>query len=273
MACRDSIYTLVLCATRAKLIKPSLVKQRHEDFERPNFERRTPSTSSTKSSTFPLFPGRQDNPNRSPARKATLDRSPLSRFAAAPGAFTQRQPKRELSVAQEQPHVIMIVHSPARASSKTPFNVSLRRDSSSDTAHCPQSSRDANFMEAPESPIEASRPPLRKEDLPMRNSSMRAPQKPREVAYTTSFGLAPVNTNETTSMEPHVPEQRLRDTAEISIARQISVSKRQRHLLVPVVPKTVRQPMQPTVVDVREPSPCRKSHHLVLESPEEPRQR
>ena len=38
--------------------------------------------------------------------------------------------------------------------------------------------------------------------------------------------------------------------AEISIARQISLSRRQKQLVVPIVSKTARQPMQPTLVNV-----------------------
>ena len=56
--------------------------------------------------------------------------------------------------------------------------------------------------------------------------------------------------------------------AEISIARQISVSKRQRQLLVPIVPKTTKQPMQPKLVNVEGVSrhASRKSHHVLVES-------
>ncbi|KAG8530056.1 uncharacterized protein KY384_005538 [Bacidia gigantensis] len=39
------------------------------------------------------------------------------------------------------------------------------------------------------------------------------------------------------------------NAAEVSIARQISISRRQKQLLVPVVAKTARQPLQPHVVD------------------------
>ena len=56
----------------------------------------------------------------------------------------------------------------------------------------------------------------------------------------------------------------LKDAAEISIARQISISHRQRELLVPIVPKVARQPM---LVDVGDGSQvARKSQHLVLEN-------
>ena len=54
--------------------------------------------------------------------------------------------------------------------------------------------------------------------------------------------------------------------AEISIARQISISRRQRELLGPLAPKFARQPMQPMLVDVRGgTSMARKSSHLIVE--------
>ena len=55
----------------------------------------------------------------------------------------------------------------------------------------------------------------------------------------------------------------LKDAAEMSMARQISISYRQRELLVPIVPKVARQPM---LVDVDDGSQvARKSQHLVME--------
>lgn len=240
------------------------MEKSHPDLERPKFERRTPSTSSTKSSTFSLFPATQNTSNHSSARKVTLERSPLSRSMIAPGAISPGRAKKELSEPQEQNHVIVIVHSPARASSTAPSKDSHRGNPSSDTSHRSQSSTDASFVEALESPI--LRPPLKKEDLPLRKSSMRAPHKPPNTADAAPLPPAPTNMPASTPTKPNATNQKLRAAAEISIARQISVSRRQRHLLVPIVPKTATQPMQPTVVDVREPSPCRKSHHLVLES-------
>ena len=73
-------------------------------------------------------------------------------------------------------------------------------------------------------------------------------------------------------LPPSLPQIRSPDStsstqAEVSIARSISVSRRQRQLLVPMVPKTVRQPQQPTLVDVKkgEGHKARNSHHVLLE--------
>lgn len=55
----------------------------------------------------------------------------------------------------------------------------------------------------------------------------------------------------------------LKKATEISVARQISFSHRQRELLVPIVPKAALQPM---VIDVRDRShTTRESQHLILE--------
>ena len=55
----------------------------------------------------------------------------------------------------------------------------------------------------------------------------------------------------------------LKKAAEVSIARQISFSQRQRDLLVPIGPKAGKQPM---VVDVQDRDRAtRKSQHLILE--------
>ena len=183
-----------------------------------------------------------------------------------PGAMSSGRATKELADPQDQNHVIVILHSPARTPSIGPSRSFRRGNSSSDTSHRSQSSTDAGFVEAPESPIEASGPPLEKEDLPLRKSSMKAPRKPLEVPGAAVVPAVPPNTLTAAPKKPDTPDQALMDAAEISIARQISVSRSQRHLLVPIVPKTARQPVQPTVVDVRDPSPCRKSHHVVLES-------
>ena len=47
----------------------------------------------------------------------------------------------------------------------------------------------------------------------------------------------------------HASSDSVSSAAEVSIARQISISRKQRQLLVPVVAKTARQPVQPQVVD------------------------
>lgn len=75
---------------------------------------------------------------------------------------------------------------------------------------------------------------------------------------------------ETSSTSTHsqvkLKEKTISDVAEISIARQISVSKRQRQLLVPIVSRQARQPMQPKlVIGSEQDAKSRKSHYLTVE--------
>ena len=83
---------------------------------------------------------------------------------------------------------------------------------------------------------------------------------PSKTAKTQAEFAHAVNGNPLTSSPP--------SAAEISIARQISVSRRQRQLLVPIIPKTTKQPMQPKLVNVECVSrhASRKSHHVLVES-------
>ena len=46
-------------------------------------------------------------------------------------------------------------------------------------------------------------------------------------------------------------EDQLSTAAHVSVARQISISRRQRQILVPIAPKTNRQPVQPWIDEQR----------------------
>lgn len=61
----------------------------------------------------------------------------------------------------------------------------------------------------------------------------------------------------------HQSNDSVASAAEISIARQISMSRKQRQLLVPMVSKTARQPLQPQVVD----GMGRRSELVLFEDP------
>ena len=62
------------------------------------------------------------------------------------------------------------------------------------------------------------------------------------------------------------PEE-IKNAAEISIARQILISRRQRELLAPLAPKFARQPLRPILVDISSGAPVvRGSHHPLLEN-------
>ena len=54
-----------------------------------------------------------------------------------------------------------------------------------------------------------------------------------------------INSSETSYI--HQGEDQLSSAAQVSVARQISISRRQRQILVPIAPKTARQPVQPWI--------------------------
>ena len=135
-------------------------------------------------------------------------------------------------------------------------------------------------IEALESPADSQNPPKDTPDscLPANPSSNISNEKiafSQNSASIAGKGKAAklqhfsniITTNPLTSSPPSV--------AEISIARQISVSRRQRQMVVPIVPKTARQPMQATLVNIvggddkvegeTKGHDNRKSHHVLLE--------
>lgn len=200
------------------------------------------AASPNKSPSFSLFPP-SPTAGRGRHHSSTRERSPLQRSATAPGALSPSKAKFDFSgVGEQQDQVIMIVHTPTEQSKPQ------RRATSEDFyLHMPSqrdTSSEDTFTTARSSPVlgaQSSQTPLNG-----RNPSPQMPwhaQKPAE--------------------DP------LQKAAEISIARQISISERQRQLLVPGVPKVAPQPVQPKIVDVqRQGSKSRKSHHshhLVLE--------
>lgn len=107
---------------------------------------------------------------------------------------------------------------------------------------------------------------------------LKSPPKfhPPTSAFSINGKSKPTVTNERVgSIKDTKPPSVLpRSAAEISVARQISLSRKQRQLLVPIVPKTARQPMQPKLVSVNgegkeegewKAVASRKSHHLIIE--------
>ena len=98
-----------------------------------------------------------------------------------------------------------------------------------------------------------SQPTSQAPDIGLRASS-QAPRPPPKSGPSSTFH------NPHTSAPP--------SEAEISVARSISVSRRQQQLLVPIMPKTARQPRRATVVDVSKEGMghvSRQSQHLIVE--------
>ena len=60
----------------------------------------------------------------------------------------------------------------------------------------------------------------------------------------------------------HQGEDQLSSAAQVSVARQISISRRQRQVLVPIAPKITRQPVQPWINEQSNAEGSRQPHHL-----------
>ncbi|KAI4206814.1 MAG: hypothetical protein LQ346_000876 [Caloplaca aetnensis] len=206
-----------------------------------NFPRNR-AASPNKSPSFSLFPP-SPTAGRGRNHSSTRERSPLQRSATAPGAVSPSKAKFDFSgIGEQQDQVIVIVRTPTEQPKPQ------RRVTSEDFCSHMSSERDTfsedTFTTARSFPLlsaESTQTPL--------NARNPSPQRP---------------------LSPQKPvDGTLQKAAEISIARQISISQRQRQLLVPGVPKVAPQPVQPKIVNVqRQGSRSRKSHHshhLVLE--------
>lgn len=229
--------------------------------------RRDDSVSSkcTKSPSFSLFPSSTSTPRHSAnstASKILAKPSPLSRSTTAPNLLSPPdRPQSHKSKSQDQDHVFVIVHSPADLPS-TP--VSNDRGRSLDMPYPPTDSTRASFFECheysgcslptvevdpPTPTTKSAREAFLKRAFPARKSSMKKLPLPLEEIHCPS----------------HPRSDSVSTTAEVSIARQISISRRQRQLLIPIAPKLARQPRQPKLVKGVSTPAARKSHHLTLE--------
>ncbi|KAL8729961.1 MAG: hypothetical protein Q9166_004406 [cf. Caloplaca sp. 2 TL-2023] len=195
-------------------------------FERPWMHRELSSSSRAaspnRSPSFSLFPPSPTACGRK-YPNTTRGRSPLHRSATTPGAVSPNKVKFDFSIGNDQTdQVVVIVHTPTEPSKPR------------------QPSRNESFLSDAQSFTTARGSPAadaRSGPSP-RNNSPRRPSPAR-----------------TPSEDP------LYEAAEISIARQISVSERQRQLLVQAVPKVAPQPVQPQIVDALQGHRSRKSHH------------
>lgn len=222
------------------------------------------SSRSAKSPSFSLFPT-STSPLRqqthSTACKPSSKPSALSRSTTAPnGLAPPDRPQVHKSKSHGPDHVFVIVHSPAGLSS-TPAS---GRGRSLDLPNPSANSTQASFFECPEFPLHSH---LTLEIDPQTSTTKNA----REAFLNRAFP-APKSTMKKLSLpleEPECPGHPLTNppstTAEISIARQISISRRQRQLLVPIAPKLARQPRQPKLVNGISTPAARKSHHLTPE--------
>lgn len=221
------------------------------------------SSKSSKTPSFSLFPSSTRPPacNPSPgANKAPPKPSPLSRSTTAPNTLAPPdRPKLHTSKSEDQEHVFVIV--PTDTPSTT---TSSGRKLSSNQSYPSINSTQTSFFECPAIPV-YKYPTLELDPInpnskdgkevflqrafPTRKSSMKKLQLPLDKSE---------------SHDHHQTESVSTTAAEVSIARQISISRKQRQLLVPIAPKLARQPRQPTINGVSTPA-ARKSHHLTYE--------
>ena len=212
------------------------------------------SNKSSKSPSFSLFPSTPPPSAHNSANKLLPKPSPLSRSVTAPShQVLPPRPTIEKSKSHDQDHVLVIVHN----SHDIPGTPTLHsRQADSDSSQRSADSTTAGFTEAAEdyeysypiidnSPARTMKSPPQRA-FPARKSSMKKRDSPQQ----------PCRQERNSPIDP---------AAEVSVARQISISRRQRQLLVPIVPKTARQPMQPRINEQNTTEESRKSHHLTLE--------
>lgn len=215
------------------------------------------SSKSSRSPSFSLFPS-TPFPARSPVKKLLPKPSPLSRSVTAPSHHLfPPKPTIKKSKSQDQDHVLVLVHN----SEDIPGNpTSHGRQPSSDPSQRSANLTTASFLECAEYPgysypVFAADP-----STPTKGATQEFPQRAFPARKSSMKRLA--------SPEPgyeHQGEDPIGHAAEVSVARQVSISRRQRQLLVPIVPKTARQPMQPRIKEQSTTEGLRKSHPLTLE--------
>ena len=220
------------------------------------------SSKSSKTPSFSLFPASTATPRQSAnsiVNKPLPKPSPLGRSTTAPNALAPpNRPRIQKSKSEDQEQVLIVVHKSAdlpltstasiRRHSLDPPNLSTNSTQAS-FHECTESSGlpDASLSEDPQ--MSNYNGAGQECAFPTRKSSIRKPQQPLE---------EPDSSN-------HTGRDSNGTAAEVSVARQISITRRQRQLVVPIAPKLARQPRQPTLVNGISTPAARKSHHLTLE--------
>ena len=225
------------------------------------------NSNSSRTLSFSLFPTSTSTICQ-PANDEVMDKpipksSPLARSMTAPKSIAPlSRPRIHKSNSEGRDQVLLIVQNSAPLpSTPTP---SIRRKSS-DAAHlsrsstqfsshewtefpdCPRSSMDVNPSTTN---VKVARPAFVNCTFPVRNSSIRKLPQSSEEPITSS----------------HFQRDSAGTVTEVSIARQVSISRRQQQLVVPIVPKFARQPKLPILVNEAGTPATRESHHLTLES-------
>ena len=212
------------------------------------------SSESSRSPSFSLFPS-TPLPARSPVSKLLPKSSPLGRSVTAPsGHIFPHRPTIKKSNSQDRNHVLVIVHN----SEASPTS-HVRQPSSDPFQRSPKSTK-ASFLECADHPRYSATVIQANSPIPTEDAA----QEPLHRA----FPARKSSMKRLASPEPlykHQAENLISPATEVAVARQISISRRQRQLLVPIISKTTHQPMQPRTNEQTTMEASRKSHHLNLE--------
>ncbi|KAL8929441.1 MAG: hypothetical protein Q9172_000492 [Xanthocarpia lactea] len=254
------------------------------DFERPWMRREHSASpraaSPNKSPSFSLFPPSPTASSRK-LQTSARERSPLHRSATTPGAISPSRAKFDFSSPSDvSPNKAKFDFSTPAIVSPSEAKISTSTDPTdqfvviihtpTEQSKPPQPSRKESFFSSSdaESFITANGSPAPEALSPsqLRNNSPHRPSPARRTASTETRNSSAQRPSPTRN--PSSVQDPLREAAEISIARQISISQRQRQLLVQAV---APQPVQPKIVDAnaRKGHAERKSHHshhLVLDT-------
>lgn len=224
------------------------------DLPKANLRAEPVSSKSSRSPSFSLFPS-TPLPARSPVSKLLPKSSPLGRSVTAPsGHIFPHRPTIKKRNSQDQDHVLAIVHN-SEASPR-----SHGRQPSSDPFQRSANSSKASFLECADHPRYSS--PTIEADSPT------ATEDAAQEYLHRAFPARKSSMKRLASPEPrykHRGENLISPATEVAIARQISISRRQRQLLVPIISKTTHQPMQPRTNEQTTMEDSRKLHHLTSE--------
>lgn len=238
----------------------------------------TGSRSSTRAGQYGLFPSPSPAHKRKAAHKATSRPSPLSRSVTTPNITAASLPPPSIQICKSQdrsqsmvaaheiePPSLQRGHSDSRASGHRQPTSSFNPSDGSDVSIYASTLEHIDDF----GKIDGARPPSangrRREApstsaFPVRKSSMKAPVAPR-VAPPPPCPQVTVNRSSS-----YVVSDVIGSDAEVSVARQISISRRRRNLVPVVPPQVVKQPMQAKLVNSCSTPALRSSHHLTLET-------
>lgn len=216
------------------------------------------SLKSSTSPSFPLFPLNPPHPACSPVNRLLLKPKPLTRSSTEPShRLLSPKSTNQTSKSQDQDHVFVKVH---KSEDFVGTPMSHGRRPSSDPSQRSANSTKASFFECAEYP-ECSLPTIGADTLtPTKGVPLDPAQRALPARQSSIKNLASLELR-----YRYQGEEPIGPTAEVSVARQISISRRQRQLLVPIAPKNARQPIQPRRNEQSTANESRKSHLLTVE--------